>query len=377
MEELYGTKAASRYAAAAACQGVVLTGLLIDALEPGPALVSAVTAVATSLAFALFWRTAAGNLNRVGLEVFDTFNRRLLIPAVLASGLLSAATRALLASGIGAGLPRGWVLLPMLVANAAAILGTLLGLGIILYVWRWQAREVARATSQLERFWVEQGVDASELRRIERWIGYQRGRKDAYPDRLIRGSLFPGLTSRPWHPVSPIEWDRLPGFQYEVIRREVLDVCARNGNRFLRYNYPGAQDKDWHVFVLFKRNKRVEQNCALCPETTRLIETVSGGTTRDAMISLLAPGAYIAPHQDPGNLFLTCHLGLSVPKGCGIRVGGVEGTWEEGKAILFDTSYEHACWNHADQPRVCLLLEVLHPDLTPVEQAFFRALHRP
>lgn len=380
MEELYGTKAASRYAAAAICQAAVLAGLLLGALnarEPGPALASGLTAVAASLAFALFWRAAAGNLNRVGLEVFDTFNRRLLAPVVIAFGLLIAATHALRVSSVGAGLPEGWMLLPMLLVGAAAIVGTLLGLGIILYVWRWQAREVAKATAQLERFRSEQNVDASELRRIERWLKYQRGEKDAYPDRLIRGSLFPGLTARPWHPTSPIAWDRLPGFRYDVIRQEILDVCARNGSRFLRYNYPGAQDKDWHVFVLFKRNRRVEENCALCPETTRLIEAVSGGTTRDAMISMLAPGAYIAPHQDPGNLFLTCHLGVSVPDKCGIRVGGVEGTWEEGKAILFDTSYEHACWNHAEQPRICLLLEVLHPDLTPIEQAFFRALHRP
>ena len=38
---------------------------------------------------------------------------------------------------------------------------------------------------------------------------------------------------------------------------------------------------------------------------------------------------------------LTCHLGLVCPEGARVRVGPTWGTWQEGKCIFFDDSYEH------------------------------------
>jgi len=37
--------------------------------------------------------------------------------------------------------------------------------------------------------------------------------------------------------------------------------------------------------------------------------------------------------------------------------------WEEGKALVFDDSYEHEVWNRTDEDRVVLLWDVWHPDL--------------
>ncbi|MFD8719167.1 aspartyl/asparaginyl beta-hydroxylase domain-containing protein [Streptomyces sp. NPDC059629] len=35
----------------------------------------------------------------------------------------------------------------------------------------------------------------------------------------------------------------------------------------------------------------------------------------------------------------------AIPEGCGITVAGGTRTWQEGKCLLFDYSFEHAVWN--------------------------------
>ncbi len=39
-------------------------------------------------------------------------------------------------------------------------------------------------------------------------------------------------------------------------------------------------------------------------------------------------------------------------------------TWEEGKVIVFDDSFEHEVWNDSKQERIVLLLNFWHPDLS-------------
>jgi aspartyl/asparaginyl beta-hydroxylase (cupin superfamily) len=73
---------------------------------------------------------------------------------------------------------------------------------------------------------------------------------------------------------------------------------------------------------------------------------------------------------------LRCHLGIDVPAGCGIRVGGVERSWERGRCIVFDDSFPHEAWNESDEPRIVLIVDVWHPDLSDDEVALLEGLHR-
>jgi aspartate beta-hydroxylase len=56
-----------------------------------------------------------------------------------------------------------------------------------------------------------------------------------------------------------------------------------------------------------------------------------------------------------------------VPAGCGIRVGSTTRSWEEGRCIVFDDSFEHEVWNESDRHRYVLILDFWHPGLTPTE----------
>ena len=58
------------------------------------------------------------------------------------------------------------------------------------------------------------------------------------------------------------------------------------------------------------------------------------------------------------------HLALKVPEPreqCRIRVGDEIVTWEEGRSLIFDDTYEHEVWNDTDDERVVLFLDVVRP----------------
>ena len=59
-------------------------------------------------------------------------------------------------------------------------------------------------------------------------------------------------------------------------------------------------------------------------------------------------------------------------------MGAETEAWREGRAIVFDDSFEHEAWNPSEQLRVVLLFEVWRPELSALErdlmQALFKAL---
>ena len=71
------------------------------------------------------------------------------------------------------------------------------------------------------------------------------------------------------------------------------------------------------------------------------------------------------------NVWITAHLGLQIPEHCGLRVGRQTRRWTEGQFLFFDTSYQHEAWNDSDVPRIVLLFDFLHHELSPAERSFF------
>ena len=87
----------------------------------------------------------------------------------------------------------------------------------------------------------------------------------------------------------------------------------------------------------------------------------------------------IAPHAGPTNARLRVHLPLVLPPSggsCGIRVGGVDRIYEEGKCVVFDDSYLHETWNDGEGERVLLLFDVWHPDVRGAEREGIREMFR-
>lgn len=123
-----------------------------------------------------------------------------------------------------------------------------------------------------------------------------------------------------------------------------------------------SSDERWKTYLLFGMGQKGEGNCARCPETTRVLESIPGMTT--AFFSILSPGKHIPPHRGIFKGFVRCHLGLLIPErqaDCYMRIEDVNLHWQPGKCIVFDDTYEHEVYNNTDEIRVVLLIDVLRP----------------
>ncbi len=191
-----------------------------------------------------------------------------------------------------------------------------------------------------------------------------------------RMGIYPGLSSAPFHDPA-----RLPGAlaleqNYHPIRREIESLAAAE----FQEEGEGLNERGaWDVFLFYERGRRNEENCARCPVITRVIESHNTVRTLAGLlyVSKLSPGTRINPHRGPTNLRLRCHLGIRIPEGdCGLKVGGETRRWQEGRCIVFDDSMEHESWNQTSEPRIVLIIDFWHPDLTPAEISFLEGLHR-
>lgn len=118
----------------------------------------------------------------------------------------------------------------------------------------------------------------------------------------------------------------------------------------------------WRSLFLVGYGYRHEPNCAACPRTAALISAVPG--LNSAFFSVLVPGTHIPPHTGVTKAFLTCHLGIEVPRDaekCRMRVVNQVVHWERDKALLFDDCFEHEVLNETDDVRVVLLVQVKRP----------------
>uniref|UniRef100_A0A1B6FC50 Aspartyl/asparaginy/proline hydroxylase domain-containing protein n=1 Tax=Cuerna arida TaxID=1464854 RepID=A0A1B6FC50_9HEMI len=134
---------------------------------------------------------------------------------------------------------------------------------------------------------------------------------------------------------------------------------------------------DWKQYELFARGKKYQQNCKKTPVTCQLIEEF--GAARDCRrgqvkFSVMTGGTHVWPHCGPTNCRLRAHLGLVVPAGTTIRVAQQTRTWEEGKVIIFDDSFEHEVWHNGTEQRLILIVDVWHPELTAKERASLTAI---
>ncbi len=123
-----------------------------------------------------------------------------------------------------------------------------------------------------------------------------------------------------------------------------------------------SKGDNWKTFGFYVYGKRVDENCAVCPRTAAVLDSLPG--IRSAMFSILKPRYRIAPHKGPTRAVIRAHLGLKVPadsRNVWIRVDDQILHWQEGKVVLFDDTYEHEVHNDTDELRALLFIDVDRP----------------
>ena len=185
---------------------------------------------------------------------------------------------------------------------------------------------------------------------------------------LVRLSRVP---DQPWFDPSQFEWTSFLEHNAPAIRAE-LDGILKHPERIPNFQDISrdqthlTDDHGWKTFFLKIYGYRIDGNCALCPETARILDAVPGVYT--AVFSILAPRKHIPKHRGPYKGVLRCHLPLVVPENaedCWIEVGGEVRHWETGRCLVFDDTYRHRVENNTDESRVVLFLDIKRPMKAP------------
>jgi aspartyl/asparaginyl beta-hydroxylase (cupin superfamily) len=229
--------------------------------------------------------------------------------------------------------------------------------------------------------------------------GSRLERFDACLDALIgRRQLFaPQPTFLPFPRLPAIEFlDRedfpwLSAFEAATadIRDEARNALTQAAGGFVPYVAKPAgspvdqweelnHSKRWSSFFLLKNGVPIEDHLARCPKTAALLEAAPlcriPGHAPSAFFSVLAPKTRIPGHTGVTNTRFIVHVPLIIPPGCWFRVGAETREWREGRAWVFDDTFEHEAWNGSDEPRVILILDVWNSFLSDAEKDLVAAL---
>lgn len=181
---------------------------------------------------------------------------------------------------------------------------------------------------------------------------------------LIGDSVFFDSSVFPW--VEKLEKNWL------VIRKEFDNVLNSvddlpNYQDISERQYAISHDKLWKTYFFFAFGYKAVKNCEFCPETTKLLQEISG--LKVAFFSILAPGKHIPEHRGKHKGLIRYHLALKVPQdkfSCQIRINNQVAYWEEGKSLIFDDTFLHEAWNKSDEYRAVLFLDIARPLAFPM-----------
>ncbi|XP_043735790.1 aspartyl/asparaginyl beta-hydroxylase isoform X5 [Cervus elaphus] len=165
---------------------------------------------------------------------------------------------------------------------------------------------------------------------------------------------------------------------WKLIRDEGLAAMDKTHGLFLPEDENLREKGDWSQFTLWQQGRKNENACKGAPKTCSLLDKfpeTTGCRRGQIKYSIMHPGTHVWPHTGPTNCRLRMHLGLVIPKeGCKIRCANETRTWEEGKVLIFDDSFEHEVWQDAASFRLIFIVDVWHPELTPHQRRSLPAI---
>jgi aspartate beta-hydroxylase len=233
-------------------------------------------------------------------------------------------------------------------------------------------------------------ASVSELARVDDCLAIYLGERPAgYADARQRPKFLyvPRLPTTAYFAAALFPWYDQLERATQTIRDELLTLLGDGGNfePFLKIESPeqvpqylGGEEPNWNAFFFYRHGRRYDDNCARCPATTAILESLPlvriPEHAPEICYSVLTPGTHILPHHGSTNARVVTHLPLIVPSDCAIVVGGEPHVWEEGRCVTFDDTFEHEAWNRSDKTRAVLILDVWNPHLTAIEREALTAL---
>ena len=242
-------------------------------------------------------------------------------------------------------------------------------------------------TRQLDQHLQAAGIDpAAQSARFRDALDILAGKKEVFLQQPT-SFYFPGLPQIQFYEREQFPWLEEVEAAVPAMRAELEAVLA-GGDGFEPYvkrdptrPQPANhlfEDPSWSACYLL-RNGEPTEHAARCPRTMAALASAPlpriSGRSPMALFSLLRPGTHIRPHHGLLNTRLICHVPLLVPAGCRLRVGNETRSWEAGKALVFDDSFEHEAWNEGSGTRVVLLFEIWRPEISAGERRALTAMY--
>lgn len=200
---------------------------------------------------------------------------------------------------------------------------------------------------------------------------------DSLWENTVARGLWPSVLQRPeWHyvpEIPPKAWHDPRDYPFAAkletgaasIRRELLYNLEHNHQAVVRediINRNAVLDNQWTVIKLIQQssispNTNYTKYSEFFPETMRILKDC-GVDFILVKFSAIAPGTHIKAHTGPSNDRLRVHLGLLHTGGARLRVGTEWRYWEEGKVMMFDSSWEHEVYHDGKDVRIVLIADV-------------------
>lgn len=172
----------------------------------------------------------------------------------------------------------------------------------------------------------------------------------------------PGLTSKPWHDKNDYPFIAKLEAGYSDIKEELQYNLRERRHLFTEEQENLHVGGDWTELRLKSSGHGFTKYTEYFPKTMKHIRD-SGQEFTSIKFSAIQPGTHIRTHTGPTNERLRVHLTLMHTGGARIRVGTEPHTWEEGKAIIFDDSWEHEVVHTGKDLRAVLIMDIWHPEL--------------
>lgn len=144
---------------------------------------------------------------------------------------------------------------------------------------------------------------------------------------------------------------------YETILEDSNTVFTNN--RYTAWPEYNLHNGKWNVFGIVWKHQ-VLDGSKITSSTFNILKPHLS-IIQNCGFSIMMPGCEIKPHTGYTNKVLRCHLGLSIPENCAIKVGNTTSSWKEKEVLIFDDTQIHSAWNRSDKPRIILLTDLVKP----------------
>jgi hypothetical protein len=163
---------------------------------------------------------------------------------------------------------------------------------------------------------------------------------------------------------------------FETLRQEaelaVKDPTENGFEDAYRFLY---EKGEWNHILLYHDRKFTEECETVFPKMCALLKQWLpskpglpwlSNQGEQAMVIKMKQGTDVERHSGPANNILNIHIGISGLKGARLQIANETYSWEEGKVIAWDGSYDHAvdCVHCEENERVIMMVRYMHPDMS-------------